>query len=218
MFEGVGALLATPVGLYYTIYVVENNGDVADAFLPGTLLRVPLAGGQPTAVAYGYLFAGPLLNGTSVIVAARGGMGMAGDSDVLFVVPIEGGTPSVLFTLPPEVSLGALPVTDGRFVYFTEDPNVCVSLACPSSVVAFPLDADAGTAPVRIATTPFTASVSAVGAIGSRLLMLFPQGAVESVPLPPQADSAVSNGESSNETGIVVVGPGVDGRARPLVR
>lgn len=189
VFEGAGSLAATPAGLYFTIGISENNGEANDLILAGALMRVPLAGGQPTPVACGYAFGKPVVSGTTLIVGGLGGVAPSPGPDAVLRVSLAGGPARVLFALPNDDALTGEPATDGRFVYFPDQDGV-MATPSPFGILAVPLDPEAGTVPVRITTTT---PVDAVGAFDQRLVFVQPQGAVESVLLPPKPGSQVTS-------------------------
>jgi hypothetical protein len=78
----------------------------------------------------------------------------------------------VLFALADDDVLLGGPATDGQFVYVSDQQGI----------LAVPLDAEAGAAPIRVTST---FPVNSVGVFGRRIVFVQPQGAVGSVPLPP---------------------------------
>jgi hypothetical protein len=178
---GIGSIVASPVGLYYTIYVVQSGAPgLAEAYLPGSVMRVPLGGGQPTEVASGYLFNKPVLTTTSVILGEGAVVSAANGSDAIALVPLSGGPPTTIVTLGNGDSLMTPPATDGTFVYYGDQEGI----------QAVPLAPDAGSA-VTVIRTGLEA-VDVVGGFGPRLIFILPQGQVQSVPLPPMPDSPVA--------------------------
>ncbi|MGO9838278.1 MAG: hypothetical protein ACLP1X_29200, partial [Polyangiaceae bacterium] len=98
---GFGSIAATPSGLLYATYVVQNNPpDLANEYLAGALLRVPLAGGQPTDVASGHLFVKPVVSGSVAILGERGGIPPGDDNDSIAALPFDGGPPTTIFNFP----------------------------------------------------------------------------------------------------------------------
>jgi hypothetical protein len=180
---GIGSIVASPVGLYYTIYVVQSGAPgLAESYLPGSVMRVPLGGGQPTEVASGYLFNKPVLTTTSVILGEGAVVSAAnGSGDAIALVPLSGGPPTTIVTLGNGDSLMTPPATDGTFVYYGDQEGI----------QAVPLNPDAGS-PFTVIDTGLV-GLDAVGPLGSRLIFILPQGQVQSVPLPPMPDSAVAS-------------------------
>ena len=172
VFEGVWSLTPTPVGLYYAIAIAENNGEAADAYIAGALLRVPLVGGQPTAVGCGYLFDTPVDLGSTLVMGANGLVAPSSGRGTILIVPLAGGPARVLFTLPDNDGLPGPVASDGQFVYFPDQRGI----------LAVPLDPQAGAAPIRVTTT---FPVNSVGAFGQRLVFLQSQVRCRGVPLPP---------------------------------
>jgi hypothetical protein len=179
---GVGGLTAAPSGLYFTTYVVQNNpGGLENSYLDGSLLRIPLAGGQPTQMASGALFQRPIVTPTSVIVGdlAFFTAADAGASATVLSFPLSGGPPTPLVALSSSDQLITELAVDETYVYVG---------TWMTGVSAVPLDPDAGTA-----TVPVSSNVpNVIGAFGQKLIMMFAQGAIDSVPHPPQANSPLT--------------------------
>ncbi len=177
---GVGSIVASASDLYYTIYVVQANGaGLSNAYLAGSVMRIPLGGGQPTQVASGYFFGLPVLGATSVFFKASNAYPNNG-SDAIVSVPLAGGPPTTVLTLASNDPLLNGLATDGTFVYFGDQDGV----------EAIPLESDSG-APARMTLTP-GAITDGMGVFGQHLIFTLPQGGVESVPLPPRPNSPVT--------------------------
>jgi hypothetical protein len=165
-------LVANASDLYYVISVLENNGPLFSPYLPGSVMRVPLSGGQPIMVASGALLRRPLLTATSVILAE-----MMSSGEAIVSLPVDGSTPTTLATYDPPSLAG--PVTDGNYVYFSDlDGIEAVPLATGS----------AGATVVTLSSD----APNELAVFGQRLIYLLPQGAVDSIPLPPAANSPVT--------------------------
>ena len=173
----VGALRVNGAEVYYVIYIVQTDFP-SMPYLAGSVMRVPAGGGQPTQVATGYVFEPPVFTPTSVILGEGNAYPNTGQM-IIVSVPFDGGPPTTLATLTDGDSLLGDPVTDGTFVYFVDRGGVqAISLA----------SASAGTAPMTL-----TSEVpSNIGIFATRLVMTFPQGSVESIPLPPGAAGMVT--------------------------
>jgi len=172
--SGVGAIIATGSDLYYTIWVlpVVSPGFGA-AYFDASLLRVPMSGGQPTLIASGALFLDWVLTPTSLIVGENTSSG----SDVILSVPLAGGPPTTVLTCNYCLVSGF--ATDGTYVYLGDTNGVeAVSLAPTSG------------SPAVITLTSDIPGTIAV--LGQQLILALPEGGVESVPLPPLANSAVT--------------------------
>ena len=175
---GVGVLTATGSGLYYAVYVVQTSCQGC-AFLPGNVMRIPLGGGQPASIASGYLFGQPVLTATSLLFLALS-TPPASDSDAILSVPLTGGPVRTLFTLPSSDGFANGLATDGTFAYFGDQQGL----------EAIPIASDSG-APAMTTIVP-GALTDGIGVFGQRLLFTLPQGGIESVLLPPAANSPVT--------------------------
>jgi hypothetical protein len=171
-----GALVANASDLYYVISVLDCHGQQGGCwFLAGSVLRVPLRGGQPTLVAAGFIFHKPVLTATSVILVESNAF--PNYNDAIVSIPIDGGAPTTIVTLPDSLLTG--PVMDGTYVYFTDQGGIeAVPLAGGST----------SPAPVTLAS----GLSGAIGVFGQRLLFFLPQGDVDSVFLPPESNSPVT--------------------------
>ena len=169
-------LVANASDLYYVISAAENNGPLFSPILAGSVLRVPLGGGQPTLVASGFMFSRPVLTATSVILGERNAY-PSNYNDAIVSIPLDGGVPTTIVTLPDSLLAG--PVTDGTYVYFTDQ----------GGIEAVPL-AGGSTSPASV--TLASSLSAAIGVFGQRLLFFLPQGDVDSVPLPPESNSPVT--------------------------
>ena len=174
-----GALVANASDLYYVISAFGCHGQQGGCWsLAGSVLRVPLRGGQPTLVASGFIFHKPVLTETSVILG-EDNASVIDDSSAIVSIPIEGGAPTTIVTLANNDSLTTGPVTDGTYVYFADQ----------SGIEAVPL-AGGSTSPAPVTLAPSLSA--AIGVFGQRLLFFLPQGDVDSVSLPPESNSPVT--------------------------
>ncbi len=171
-------LVANASDLYYVISAAENNGNLFSPILAGSVLRVPLRGGQPTLVASGFMFFKPVLTATSVIVGEDNAF-PNNDSSAVVSVPFDGGAPTTIVALADNDSLSTGPVTDGTYVYFADR----------SGIQAVPLAGGSTSADILTLTSGI---VNSIGVFGQRLLFFLPQGAVESVDLPPVSNSPLT--------------------------
>jgi len=194
---GVGSIAVSPSALYYTTIVVENN--LQGSILAGSLMSIPLGGGEPTQVASSGLYMKPLMTATGAIVGVWGGIASNPGGDSIIFVPFSGGPPVVLAALANGFALGNGIATDGKFVYYS-DQDVEGNMG---GVEATPLDAaDAGQV-IVVAAGPYPyVFPDVIGAFGQRLMFIFPQGEIQSVALPPQANSPVTM------LGVTAPGPG----------
>jgi len=186
VLAGFGSIAATPSGLLYATYVVQSNPpDLANEYLAGALLRVPLAGGQPTDVASGHLFVKPVVSGSVAILGERGGIPPGDVNDSIAALPFDGGPPTTIFNFPTGNQLINGIGTDGTFVYFDD----------LSGLQALPLAGGSDAGPITIvgSSPPTTLCPDVVGAFGSKLLFIYPQGETDTVALPPQPASQVTS-------------------------
>jgi hypothetical protein len=173
----VGTIIASTSDLYYSIYVIQSGR--AGFFLPGSVMRIPLGGGQSTQVASGSLFGQPLLTATSVLFLASNTL-PNNASNAIISVPLSGGPPTPIVTLASGDGFLNGIATDGTFVYFGDQRGL----------EAVPLASDSGNpAPVPVVPGALT---DGIGVFGRHLIFTLPQGSVESVPLPAQANSPVT--------------------------
>lgn len=170
-------IIAAASDLYY-VCLPSHPGCVDNG--PFNLMRIPLGGGQPTLLATATNgFRGSALTGTSLIVGETNPTG-----DAIISVPLNGGPPSTVVTLPftslTSARLGSGFATDGTFVYFGDTQG---------GVEAMPLAPDSGSPAMVTLTTDVP---DGLGVFAQQLIVALPQGGVESVPLPPQANSPVT--------------------------
>jgi hypothetical protein len=191
VLAGFGSIATTPSGLLYATYVVQNNPpDLQNEYLAGDLLRVPLAGGQPTSVASGHLFVKPVVAGSVAILGERGGIPPGDGNDSIAELPFDGGPPSTIFNLATGNQLVNGIGTDGTFVYFDD----------LSGLQALPLAGGSDAGPITIVGTslPTAPWPDVVGAFGSKLLFIYPQGETDTVALPSQPASQVTSLGTTN--------------------
>lgn len=170
-----GGIRATSAGVYYSL-ALESNAP-SGAIVGGSLWRVPLAGGAPQQVANGTLF------GFGIAAVTGQGLVVKEGDDRIAVFPLSGGPPRTIFTLPSQANIISSLTSDGSSVFFTEQE------APPGgwAVEAVPLDPASGNAPVKLAFGSDSPSVA--GPVAHTLILIHPQGAVESVDLPLRSDS-----------------------------
>lgn len=155
--------------LYFVVGPQPAPGNPAQAAagMAGAVMRVSTYGGTPAAIAGGYAFVRPALTPSTVILAETTVSG-TGEVDIA-TVPRGGGTQTTLATLTG-TALFSPPVTDGTSIYFGDGSGLeSVPLAPPSTPVT----------PTRLSP----ASVNNLAVFGQSLLMLFPTGDIESLPL-----------------------------------
>jgi hypothetical protein len=158
------------------LYVVLN--PLAPGSSTGAVMRVSTYGGSPVSVAEGYLFDPPAFTPTSVILGYVDSNVNAA-SIVAFARSGNGGG-----TLANLTTLSAPPITDGVSVYFVDDGGV---ESVPVDVAAAP------PAPTLLAT----AFPTSIGVFGQRLLMLEPDGSVDSLPIGADGGVATTIGRGS---------------------
>jgi hypothetical protein len=146
----------------------------------GEVMRVATRGGSPALIAGGYLFDPPAFTPTSVILeyldtnaSAANIAGFARDGN--------GGGTLATFT---GTALGAPPVTDDVSVYFVDG----------SGVESAPVDLAATPPPPTLLATAFPTTL---GVFGQRLLMLEPDGSVDTLPIAADAGTATNIGKGS---------------------
>jgi len=139
-------------------------------------MRVPFEGGSPEPLVSGYLFMRPLLTPPNLILAA--GAVPSNNGDVILSVPLAGGSVTTIATLDDAIVNGF--ATDGTYIYFSDSRGVNAIPMAPDS-----------SRPNIISLVPGLPDI--IGAFGGELLIAYAQGAVESVPLPPRANSPVTS-------------------------
>jgi hypothetical protein len=174
---GFGWVFVTPSSLYYSTYVVQApRGNLGALYLDGSLVQAPLGGGTPTTLLSGYLFMKPVLAPSGLVLGASGVPSSQGD--VIFSLPSSGGPPAQLAALDGSIVNGF--GTDGTYVYFSDDHGI----------EALPLAADAGASDVFNVLPGLSANI--VAPFAQSLVIVFPQGEVETIPLPVRPASAAS--------------------------
>ena len=184
---GVAGLFTNGAYLYYSVVGVLDNGNGFSPGLGGSFMRVPVVGGPSTTIASGYYFSAPAFTPSSVIVD-EGIPYPNNGNDVITSILLDGSAATTITTLPYNDSTLAGPLTDGTYVYFGDN----------NGIEAVPLSgASAGSVLTLSSISPNT-----MGIFGQHLIFLEAQGAVYSVPLPPQANSVVT------QLGAGSAGPG----------
>ncbi len=168
----VGAMTLDGSDLYVVLIPLAPGSST------GEVMRVSTYGGSPVSIAEGYLFDPPAFTPTSVILGYV-------DSNVNAASIVEfarsgngGGTLANLTTL------SAPPVTDGVSVYFVDG----------GGVESVPVDVAAAPPAPTLLVTAFPTSI---GVFGQRLLMLQPDGSVDSLPLGADGGAATTIGQGS---------------------
>jgi hypothetical protein len=151
------------------LYVVLD--PVAPGSNSGEVMRVATRGGLPVLVAEGYLFNPPAFTPTSVILEYLDTRASAA-TIAAFARDGNGGGTLATFT---STMLSAPPVTDGVSVYFVDDGPIN-----GGGVESVPVDLAAAPATPTSLVTAFPTSL---GVFGQRLLMLQPDGRVDSLPI-----------------------------------
>jgi hypothetical protein len=161
-------LVAQPPNLYYAVNVLLTANPKSEPFVEGTLLSVPVDGGEPTQVARGWVFTQALVIADELVVPEANAF-PDDNQNALVAFPVSGGPARTLFNFSN--ADGTFDVaSDGQLVYFGHQ----------GGVGAVPLAG--GQALRSIVATD--AIPSGVGVVGSELIMAFPSGEVESLPLP----------------------------------
>jgi hypothetical protein len=157
---------------------------VLDPTVPGVtsgeVMRVSTHGGSPVLLATGYLFVPPAFTSTSVIL---GYLDSNASAASIAAFSRDGNSGGALASFTSS-SLLTPPVTDGVSVYFVDGSGV---ESVPVDVAATP------PAPTLLAT----AFPTTLGVFGQRLLMLEPDGGVDSLPLAADAGTATTLGKGS---------------------
>ena len=156
--------------LYFVVNGSPAPGNFVQVMGPGAVMRVSTYGGAPTQIAGGYAFALPTLTPTSLLL---GGVAVAPSSSEVDIasVPRAGGAPTILATLTND-QLRASPVTDGTSVYFSDIHGLESVPLSPTSPPAAP-------------TTLLPLDPANIGVFGPHLLLVMPDGDVESLPISP---------------------------------
>jgi hypothetical protein len=183
----IGGIAVTNGAVYYSIW----GTSLADG-ATAALMRVPFGGGASTAV--------------------LDGAGLPVFTDTLMVYPVPGsGTESAIMTAPlaggPPTQVGTFSLNDGVYLSgFTADDNFAY-YAANDGVYAVALNPDAGGAgPIPLTTQlPANQMPSGLGLFGNQLIFGWSQGGIESVQLPPQANSPVTTLGAGHEGGISVM-------------
>lgn len=171
-----GAFVILGSDLVYTTGTIRPAAPgLADSFVAGTLMRAPLDGGAASQVASGALFRPPVSTATGAVVVEESSL--EGDGNAILSIAEDGGAPTVIVTLPnDDVFVNGI-AADDRFVYFSD-----------YGTEAAPLN---GTADAGMITMMFQ-SADGLGVFGHKLIFGLPQGAIESLPLPPRPNSPVT--------------------------
>ena len=137
---------------------------------PGAVMRVSTYGGAPTQIAGGYGFELPTVTPTSLLLGEVAATPSASEVDIASV-PRDGGSPTILATLTND-QLRTSPVTDGTSVYFSDIHGLESVPLSPTSPPAAP-------------TTLLPLDPANIGVFGQQLLLVMPDGDVESLPIAP---------------------------------
>jgi hypothetical protein len=181
---GVSAMAIDGKDLYFVLDAEAAPGfPVTGAAGGGAVVRVSTYGGTPTEIAGGASFAGPAFTPTSVILGVTGAAGASADELDIVSVPRDGSAPAILGA----ATIGPLfipPATDGTLVYFTDGKGVESVPLTPAASPAVP--------------TGLTPEYpSSLGVFGQHLLMLMPDGNVESLPIGADGGAATTIGAGS---------------------
>jgi hypothetical protein len=160
------------------LYVVLD--PAAPGASAGEVMRVSTRGGSPVLLAEGYLFTRPAFTPTSVILGYLDSNAGAA-SVAAFARDGNGGGALATFTGSAPLTP---PVTDGLSVYFVDG----------AGVESVPVDVAATPATPTLLATAFPTTL---GVFGQRLLMLEPDGSVESSPIAADGGAGATLGKGS---------------------
>ncbi len=156
--------------LYFVVNGSPAPGNLVQLLVPGAVMRVSTYGGAPTEIAGGYAFELPTLTPTSLLLGEIDVTPSGSEVDIASV-PRDGGSPTILATLTND-QLRTSPVTDGTSVYFSDIHGLESVPLSPTSPPAAP-------------TTLLPLDSANIGVFGQRLLLVMPDGDVESLPIAP---------------------------------
>jgi hypothetical protein len=185
----IGAIAVHGSDVYYTAWGVSFAAGANSA-----VMRVPRVGGASTVIASGFEIGASAITDTQVVFTAQ----PSPQEDAIITVPLAGGTPTIVATFSVDLTNGV--AADDDFAYFTRT----------GGMYAVPLNAGAGSAsPVTITTqVPSHQLPDGLGLFGNQLIFGWSQGGLESVPLPPRADSPVTTLGAGHEGGMLIVPSG----------
>ena len=191
-----GDVVVGGADLYFTARGASLRGGGTAA-----VMRVPRGGGTSMTVATASQDVGrPVITDTAVVFTAQ----TSDTEDTILMGPLGGVPPRALATLPAdELSNGF--AADDTFAYF----------AAIDGIYAVPLQPDGGSASLIPMTTWMPANrglPDGLGLFGNQLIFGLSQGGIESVPLPPQANSPVTTLGTGHEGGMVVIPSGPTSR------
>jgi hypothetical protein len=179
--DGVSSMAVDGQDLYYVLSAQAAPGFPAVSGA-GAVMRISTYGGTPTQIAEGAAFETPAFTPTSVLLAEMGVGASAGEVYIVSV-PRDGSAPAILGTVATTQLLTPA-VTDGTSVYFADG----------NGVESVPLTPAASPAvPTRLSTE----FPSNIGVFGPSLLMLLPDGSVDSLPLGADGGAATTIGTGS---------------------
>jgi hypothetical protein len=182
--------------LYYTAWGAAFRGGGTAA-----VVRVPRGGGTSMTAATASKDVGrPVVTDTAVVFTAQ----TNGKEDTVLMALLSGVPARAVGTFPAdELSSGF--AADDNFAYF----------GAIDGIYALPLHPDGGIASPIPITTWMPASQGlpdGLGLFGNQLIFGLSQGGLESVPLPPQANSPVTPLGAGHEAGMVVLPAGPTSR------
>jgi hypothetical protein len=168
-------MIASSYDLYYVIFVEEPlDGGNGNTF-SSSVMRVPLAGGEPTQVASGSVFGQPILTATSVLVL--GGSILPSGGDAIVSIPLSGSPSTPIVALATNSVLVNGLATDGTFAYFGDQNGLqAARLGSDSALVTIVPGGNA----------------DGMAVFGQRLIFATDPAEVDSVALPPQVNAPVT--------------------------
>jgi hypothetical protein len=178
----VAALAINQTNLYFVLAPAAGPGFPAVP-AAGAVMRVSTYGGAVTEMTTGDVFQAPAFTPTSVILVGNS-VSLSPPLVDIVSFPLLGNTGSVLGTAS-NTTASTAPATDGATVYFGDGNGV-------ESVSAEPT-LDPPPAPARVAI----AFPTSIGVFGQRLVMLEPDGSVDSLPIGADGGAATTIGQGS---------------------
>ena len=132
----VGVWKLVPAGgdlFYETTAISAGRGG---AYLAGSLMSVPVAGGSPTEITSGYVYFGLIVTDTTLFIERENAVPNMDPNDVVSI-PRDGGTPTTLFTFTDvnDTPIGGL-AWDGDYVYVSSTAAVrAIPVAEPANLI-----------------------------------------------------------------------------------